>query len=282
MKNSPPRVFGIVATEAPVVAVIRRGPSKWSHFGRWDLATDTYEPGAWVHARVYPQRCDLSPDGRWFAYMALHHGQGATFIAVSKLPWATALQKWDTCGTWDRGIQFVALGTGDDIIPPHIAGSARTPRYSVASNAPIAYSTERRHGWVEHPDSPARAGDDHWDENRAERVVMAKPRPDHHGVTLRVHGYFGAFREGPPGGYSYQAIEHWHPQYELEIGDDRVALDVQWADWDARGRLLVATKDGRLQVRAGDSAALAVTWEHDLRNLEPDPQPPPPAAASWG
>jgi hypothetical protein len=50
------------------VAVLRRGPS---HVGRWDLARGTYEPGAWIRANLYPQRCDLSPDGRWLCYFTL-------------------------------------------------------------------------------------------------------------------------------------------------------------------------------------------------------------------
>ena len=26
---------------------------------------------AWLHGRIYPERCDLSPDGRWLAYFTL-------------------------------------------------------------------------------------------------------------------------------------------------------------------------------------------------------------------
>ena len=66
-----PRIFGIIALHAPVVAVIRRGPSDWMHVSRWDLETPAYEPGAWLRGTIYPQRCDLSPDGRWFSYFAL-------------------------------------------------------------------------------------------------------------------------------------------------------------------------------------------------------------------
>ncbi|MGH8892147.1 MAG: hypothetical protein ACRDWY_02395 [Actinomycetes bacterium] len=61
----PPRLFGIPAENAPVVAVLRRGPSDWWHVGVWATDRMAYEPGAWVHGTVYPQRCDLSPDGRW-------------------------------------------------------------------------------------------------------------------------------------------------------------------------------------------------------------------------
>src|SRR5262245_48312523 len=37
-RPSAPRIFCIPATRAPIVAVLRRGPSAWSHLGKWDLA----------------------------------------------------------------------------------------------------------------------------------------------------------------------------------------------------------------------------------------------------
>ncbi|HVD29548.1 MAG TPA: hypothetical protein VNC79_13760, partial [Mycobacteriales bacterium] len=60
----PPRLFGIPARDAPVVAVLRRGPSAWAQVGRWDVgSTPSYQPGSWLRGTLYPQRCDLSPDG---------------------------------------------------------------------------------------------------------------------------------------------------------------------------------------------------------------------------
>lgn len=72
-----PRIFCIPAATAPVVAVFRRGPTQWSHLGRWDLAQSRYEPGAWLHGRIFPRRSDLSPDGRWLCYFA--HKSSATW-----------------------------------------------------------------------------------------------------------------------------------------------------------------------------------------------------------
>lgn len=36
MRKMAPRIYGIPATDAPVVVVFRRGPSNWSSVGRWD------------------------------------------------------------------------------------------------------------------------------------------------------------------------------------------------------------------------------------------------------
>jgi len=68
-------------------------------------------------------------------------------------------------------------------------------------------------------------------------------------------------------------------RYELRSGDVTRHLDhVQWAEWDARGRLLVAT-DGRMQIR--DGADGSVQWEADEGAFEPDPTPPPAEASTW-
>lgn len=48
MTEVPPRLYGILATGAPVVAVFRRGPSAWTR----------------LRGRAFPRRSDLSPDGR--------------------------------------------------------------------------------------------------------------------------------------------------------------------------------------------------------------------------
>jgi hypothetical protein len=267
----PPRLFGIPAREAPVVAVLRRGPSGWCHVGRWDVDSSTYESGAWLRGTLYPQRCDLSPDGRWLCYFALRAGAswsaGGTYVAVSRLPWLTALAAWGTDGTWTRGLHFTddtdswPLGDPDE----GDAGPLRA-RYGVAYTRPASYAVERRSGWVETVDSPPQGEDDVWDEHRAERITMARPSPAD-GRLLTVRGGAAAFRSGPAGWWQ-------PPTYAL----DGVPLEaVQWADWARDGRLLVATSDGRLQVRHGGT----VHEVADLAALTPDPQPAPPDATRW-
>lgn len=61
----------------------------------------------------------------------------------------------------------------------------------------------------------------------------------------------------------------------------RCSEGVQWADWDADGRLLVATVDGRLQAHAGSEGEVAVRAEVDLAALAPAPAPPPEEAQRW-
>jgi hypothetical protein len=142
--------------------------------------------------------------------------------------------------------------------------------HGLAFTRPACFAVERRRGWTETEDSPAPSEHDPWDERRAGRVTMQKPRPEG-GPKLQVSGMYAAFRELDPSRYG-------DPVYRL-AGDGGYELPgVQWADWSADGRLLVATLDGRLQVRDGTE----VTWETSLAEMSPDPQPAPPEARRWG
>jgi hypothetical protein len=281
-----PRLFGIAASRAPVVAVLRRGPTRWSHVGRWDVDRESYTPGAWLSGNLYPQRCDLSPDGQWFCYFTLKQTArwpvGPTYLAISRLPWLTALAAWGTCGTWTRGAHFVDSRRVWEVGAPAQGDAAPCrKKLGLALTRPHAFAVERRRGWTETPDSPPRAPSDMWDERRVDRLTMEKPQPGSKGaVRLAVRGRFAAFRSALPG------WDH-HVEYEL-AADGRAAplADVQWADWAADGRLLVATRDGRLQIRAparrGRAAGgFAVSWERDLAALDPDPAPPPAEAHRW-
>ncbi|HEV8585181.1 MAG TPA: hypothetical protein VGT02_09455 [Methylomirabilota bacterium] len=270
-----PRLFGIPAARAPIVAVLRRGPSDWSHVGRWDVARGAYDAGSWLHANLYPQRCDLSPDGRWLCYFTLRGKAawraGTTYVAISRLPWLTALAAWATCGTWTRGAHFTeARGVSTLGAPSEGDVAPCLERFGLAVTRAATFAVERRRGWSETADTPARKPGDAWDEVRP--VTMQKARPKTDGaVRLVVHGHYAAFRSGLPGETLYAIVE---------TGPERWLEGVQWADWDADGRLLVATEDGRLQIRDGGDDA-TVLWEHDLAALTPVPAAPPDEARQW-
>ncbi len=275
-----PRIFGIPAARAPIVAVLRRGPSDWSHVGRWDLARDVYTPGAWIRGNLYPQRCDLSPDGRLLCYFTLKQtatwDAGATYVAISRLPWLAALAAWKTCGTWTRGAHFVEDRTVWEVEPPDEGDAAPCrARFGLAVTRPASFAVERRRGWRETADSMPRDASDMWDERRADRVTMEKVRPTDRGTRLRVRGYFAAFRAGQPGPAR---------DLEYEIVDatgTRPLAEAQWADWAADGRLLVATRDGKLQALGGSIAQPVSGFEVDLAALTPAPVPPPDEAHRW-
>jgi hypothetical protein len=272
----PPRLFGIPAADAPIVAVLRRGPSEWFQLGRWSIDKMTYEPGAWLRGRVYPQRCDLSPDGRYFVYLAFKPGStwavGSTYIAVSKLPWLHALAAWATIGTWSRGMSFTAKAARSTPEPDE--GSVKKLPFGLVEMTADSFAVERRRGWSESPLTVPRAADDMWDERRGDGVVMMKPSPIT-GQYLQVSGIQAGFRSG--------GTERGRARYELVETDGRIEPldDVQWADWSRDGRLLVATNQGELQIRNGSSGVWTTTWTYDINQDEIAPRPAPPAAMRW-
>ncbi len=278
-----PRLFGIPATRSPVVAILRRGPSDWSQVSRWDPEAGTFERGSWIHANLYPQRCDLSPDGQWFAYFTLRQksswAAGPTYIAISRLPWLTALAAWGTCGTWTCGLHFTERPRIWEVGPPaegEIEPLRQRYGFGLELTRPPVFAVERRRGWTETADSPPYEPElDPWDIRRAARLVMEKQRPGARGATrLTAAGSYAAYRSGPPS---------WsEARYAIaERGATHLLEGVQWADWDRRGRLLVATTAGRLEVREEPWDAASGSWSVDVSEDRPEPSEPPSIARRW-
>ena len=193
---------------------------------------------------------------------------GDAYVAVSKLPWLTALQAFGTCGTWTRGYYFTeeaALDESEDLNPP-------IP-YHLRSIPVVQFANERRRGWEEAPDSPPRDPKDTWDERRNAR--MRKPQPGARRV-LCVESL------GWAGGEFESGIDGLRVQYSLEDdGHLELLEDFQWADWDSLGRLLVATRSGRLQIWEYGRNGRTLRFDEDLSQLEPKPQAPPAWAQDW-
>ena len=68
----PARLHVLLASDAKVGLVIRRGPSKSVCTVLWNRDRDTFEPGQWMRGRIYERRCDLSPNGTRFIYFAMN------------------------------------------------------------------------------------------------------------------------------------------------------------------------------------------------------------------
>src|SRR5262245_43322659 len=270
----PPRIYCIPATDTPIVAVFRRGPTSWSHVGRWDLQKRSYEPGAWFSGRLFPRRSDLSPDGRFLCYFAHKPGadweHGEAYVAVSKLPWLTALHAFQTCGTWTRGYYFTRA---EDSERPE--GVELPVAYGLRSIPVVQFANERRHGWEAAPDSPRRDPGDAWDERRNARLQKRQPGGNR---LLRVESLGWA---GGEFGVD-QAVDGLRVSYWLEVDGEIESLNhLQWADWDRDGHLLAATRSGRLQLWNFDDTGSQILFEEDLCLSEPSPVPAPAWAQRW-
>lgn len=268
------RLFVYLAREAPVGVVLRRGPSDWCRLSLWHTDSDTFEHGQWLRGRVYPRRCDVSPDGSLFAYFTF---KGApelrtdSFAAVSRPPYFTALALWAIGTTYcaggffpDRRSLFMssldappergALPAWLHLmkIVPHAERSQDWPDRLVYVNRLL------RDGWMATPS--ASDADATWErpEPRGDRRLVMVPARD---ATFESYGGRDV------------------AEYAVLSGSGELhALGrATWADWDQRGRLVVA-QDGRLlHWRAPDNVAVI----HDFNAQRPDPQPSPAWASEW-
>jgi hypothetical protein len=269
-----PRIYCIPATKAPIVAVFRRGPTNWSHVGRWDLAANRYQPGAWLGGRIFPRRSDLSPDGRFLCYFAHQPSatwdHGDSYVAVSKLPWLAALHAFGTGGTWTRGYHFTEEEEWEH------AENAKLPiPYGLRPIPVVQFANERRRGWEEADDSPRRDPNDTWDERRNARIQKRQPGGNRLLCVESLGWAGGEFGVD-------QSVDGVRVGYWLETNGDIQPLNhLQWADWDRDGRLLVATRSGKLQIwnLSGDEPEIG--FEENLSLLKPDPGPAPPYARRW-
>lgn len=125
--NSGPviRLHLYFARDSNLAAILRQGPGKVFRMILWDREAGTFEDGQWLKHKIYPERCDLSPDGRHFIYFALNGDwSGETegsYTAISRPPYFTALALFPEGDTWSGGGAFldsrhyVAHG-GQDIV----------------------------------------------------------------------------------------------------------------------------------------------------------------------
>lgn len=147
--------------------------------------------------------------------------------------------------------------------------------YGLRSIAVVQFANERRRGWEEARDSPRRDPADAWDQHRNARMQKRQPGGD------RLLGVESLGWAGGEFGVD-QAIDGLRVNYWLEAGGEIHRLDhLQWADWDRDGRLLAATRSGRLQVVSLDGDRSEVLFEEDLSLSEPNPTASPAWARRW-
>lgn len=107
-----PRLFVIVATQAPRAVIVRRGPAAWAQLILWETDRDHFVEGAWLRGRIYAEKCDLSPDGQLFLYAAFQGSRAQSavtdsYTALSRPPWLHALALWPMGTTYGGGGRFV-------------------------------------------------------------------------------------------------------------------------------------------------------------------------------
>lgn len=108
----PARLHVLLARDAKVGLVIRRGPSKSVCAVLWNRERDTFKLGQWMRGRIYERRSDLSPDGRHFIYFAMNgRWQSKTkgsWTAISRAPYLKAISLFAKGDCWHGGGLFLS------------------------------------------------------------------------------------------------------------------------------------------------------------------------------
>jgi hypothetical protein len=122
-KPPPARIYAIVAREADVAVVFRRGPSRQVRLLRWNLRTDEIEAGQWFKGRIYERSCDLSPNGEKLVHFAASMKPPLlSWTAVSRPPYLTALVLWPKGDCWNGGGWFL---NNRDLVLNHLVNQCK-------------------------------------------------------------------------------------------------------------------------------------------------------------
>ena len=242
-KRFPARLHVLLASQAPVGVVLRRGPSKSVCSVLWNRKTDQFEVGQWLHGRIYERRSDLSPDGRYLIYFAMNYGRRSSetegsWTAVSRAPWLKAIVLLGKGDCWHGGGLFTSNthywlndGYGHSVLNDsrevHRDLQFQPCGYYGGECAGVYFPRLQRDGWV-------------WNEQFHKRgsntAVFEKQLP--RGWILRKYFHAGS---APPGKGVY-----WE-EHELESPKLRRTLTFpkwEWAELD--GKTLVWAENGRL------------------------------------
>jgi len=108
----PARLHVLLAKDAKVGLVIRRGPSKSVCTVLWNRERNTFTLGQWMRGRIYERRSDLSPDGKHLIYFAMNgrwesETKGA-WTAISRVPYLKAIDLFAKGDCWHGGGLFLS------------------------------------------------------------------------------------------------------------------------------------------------------------------------------
>jgi hypothetical protein len=227
----------------------------------WDTKHDKFESGQWFHGRIYPEKCDVSPDGKLLIYFAAKfgadpHNQGYhdSWTAVSRPPYLTALALWPIGGTWGGNGVFVDNQTV-------MIGWAGEPR-NHPNHPPGPLHVL---GWGAGGLSSEPSYDAGWQGGRDVR----KPS-----------GELILGREWPIGRYFPSRTPTPYTLFRND-GEPVAIFEAHWADWDQRGRL-VATVGGRV-VAGKVTRDKRLVWRQlaDLHEERPTRLEAPDWAERW-
>ncbi len=318
MTSHPARLHVLLAREASVGVILRRGPSRWVQMIHWDTERDIFTLGQWFKGRVYENKCDLSPDGKLFIYFVhkgnnwrLHPDYGYTWTAISKPPYFTALALWKEYGTWGGGGHFYDNKTVGIYVPASYQHPDHPPRGIIVldSGSKEYLNWERLKQVLQAHWELVQKGRDVRDDYKALLASLNEGTPDsqldvvgdwYQLLDMEMEGKSSnswLVKLNPPTiwrkPYPDYSLEKHYFGYRMNRGEvnklfivknktgEKVLLsDATWADFDQQGRLVLA-KEGKLFAATLDNGDLKLTELADFNGSKPDPQPAPDWAQKW-
>ncbi len=316
-KPTPPppcRLHAILARAAPIGVIFRRGPSKRVQLLHWNTDTDAFTPGQWFHGRIYEHRSRLSANGTLLMYDAMklnrrtlheegYKKYGASWTAISKPPYLTALTLWasgtssgrvrsseiDWFSRWEQADKpqpdFLPQTSQADThrndgisgpagLVPHLVGDGweQTQPWQgefIKSALSIAFQERMNAGlpldmeWIRSLGSAIYEGPSSRYVTHAPSIYE-KPQPRQDAalvMTLTLNGF----------------EEKYHYSVRHSGGKITSLTGAEWADWDIRGRLVLAQNGG---IFAQDAVAIGHEPPVELINLNGN-TPKPTVAPDW-
>jgi hypothetical protein len=250
-KTSSTRIFAILARGASEAVIFRRGPSKQVLLIKWHLGSDKLEYGQWFKGRIYERRCDLSPSGDLLICFAAKYKQPlASWTAISKPPYLTALALWPKGDGWGGGGIFdselaIQLNhrPGEDVLAKEfkLKKNMRVSLYGSCpgwgEDFPIYHSLLLRNGW--NLIDEGECGEHDWNAQvrweYTKPMVYEKTSKNDRRLQMQLKGI------------SQQNDSWYWVDYVIldEAGKSLFQLPkTDWADWDDGD--LVFAKDGKL------------------------------------
>jgi hypothetical protein len=260
----PARVHILLACDAPLGLVIRRGPSKRVCTILWDRRTDEFQLGQWLNGRIYERRSDLSPDGKHLIYFAMNgkwddEAKGS-WTAISRAPYLkafTLLAKgdcWHGGGLFTRaGRYWLNEGYGHKVVRDSREVKRDTkyaPTTGFGGECPgVYYLRLIRDGWQ-------LTGHEKLGKLR-DQTVFEKPLTGDWTLRKIAHEQLGS----PPGKGCY-----WDEHTLIREGQVIPCPGWEWADRD--GERLVWSADGKLSAGVlGDDGLGETTELHDFNPM---------------
>lgn len=283
---APCRLFVLLSRSAPIGLILRRGPAQWTQLIRWRTDADTFEYGQWFHGVIDFHRSDLSPSGERFLYFAKKYqprcsdqGYRDTWTALSRAPYFTALALWPMGDTWFGGGLFVDDATirlnhpacSAATHPDHPAGRLHViPEPMMFWDGCVLDERMKRDGWTLR--------------SRTKRVYSGRTiageypqeldKPDVKSRRLLVVRDLSD-------GILHRRPFHYRVIYRA-TGQELLAFEAEWADWDQQGGLAYTSGGKLLRVDFPPRGRASQTREiADFNRAKPDPQPAPDWATRW-